>query len=150
MKISDLLGEGWESDERSDAPAEPRAAGYAAAAQPPSVVSVPPTVSDPAATEAPGARTPDVIASLASWSPAPEPRAPTVPTQPVSARAQLADLAAGLAAPVAPPAEVEPVEAPPDELAGLDLVVDDLLPGATKAKGSGRGSSRSGSRRRGR
>ncbi len=128
MKISDLLGEGWESDERSDAKTEPRAAGYTPTAQ----------------------STPDVIASLASWSPAPEPREPEVPTQPVSARAQLADLAAGLALPVAPATEIEPVEAAPDELVGLDLVVDDLLPGATKGKGSGRGSSRSGSRRRGR
>jgi hypothetical protein len=142
MKISDLLGDGWESDERSDASLSPPS--------PPSVVSVPQTVSDPASTQPVEQRTPEVIASLASWAPAPEPRDPGAPAEPVSARAQLADLAAGLAIPVAaPPVEVEAIEAP-DQLAGLDLVVDDLLPDATKRKGSSRGSSRSGSRRRGR
>jgi hypothetical protein len=152
MKISDLLGEGWESDERSDAKTEPRAAGYTPAAappSPPSVVSVPPTVSDPDFTEPVEARAPDVIASLASWAPAPELRDPEPTAEPVSARAQLADLAAGLAIPAAPPAEEEPIESA-DEFIGLDMVVDDLLPDATKRKGSARGSSRSGSRRRGR
>jgi hypothetical protein len=124
MKISDLLGEGWEPDEHPDPTTEP-AAGYRAAAPPPSVVSVPSTVANPASVGEPeGARAPDVIASLASWAPAPEPRDPEIPAEPVSARAQLADLAAGLAIPVAAD--------------------------ATKRKGSSRGPSRSGSRRRGR
>jgi hypothetical protein len=141
MKISDLLGEGWESDERSDENPQP---------PPPSVVSVPAAVADPTAAEPTDARPTDVITSLASWAPAPEPRDPQAPDEPVSARAQLAELAAGLATPVAPPEiEEEPVEAP-DDLAALSLVVDDLLPDATKRKGSSRGSSRSGSRRRGR
>jgi hypothetical protein len=148
MKISDLLGEGWESDEESDA-AE-RAAGYSRTTPPPSVVSVPPTVANPAAGEPVDSRPPDVIASLASWAPAPEPLDPALPGAPVSARAQLADLAAGLAIPTAAqPIESEHVEAP-DQLADLALVVDDLLPDATKRKGSSRGPSRSGNRRRGR
>ena len=141
MKISDLLGEGWESDERSDANVQP---------PPPSVVSVPAAVADPTSAESVDSRAPDVITSLASWAPSPEPRDPVTTDEPVSARAQLADLAAGLAIPTAAPAvEEEPVEAA-DELAGLHLVVDDLLPDATKRRGSSRGSSRSGSRRRGR
>ncbi len=69
---------------------------------------------------------------------------------PVSARAQLADLAAGLAVPLTPPVESGEAEYPA-EIVGLDPVVDDLLPDPTKrSKGSPRGSSRSGSRRRGR
>lgn len=141
MKISDLLGEGWESDERSDENVQP---------PPPSVVSVPAAVADPTSAEPVDPRAPDVITSLASWAPAPEPRDPETTDEPVSARAQLAELAAGLAIPAAPPeVEEEPVDAP-DDLAGLNLVVDDLLPDATKRKGSSRGSSRSGSRRRGR
>jgi hypothetical protein len=151
MKISDLLGEGWESDEGSGA-SRPREGGdtpTASAPPPPSVVTVPPVVADPASTEPVETRAPDVITSLASWTPTPEPRDPETPAEPVSARAQLADLAAGLAIPVAEPVEAEPVEST-DELAGLHLVVDDLLPDATKRKGSSRGSSRSGSRRRGR
>jgi hypothetical protein len=120
MKISDLLGEGWESDEQSDANTEPRAVEDSSTSPP------------------------------APWAPVPEPRDPELPPEPVSARAQLADLAAGLAIPApAPPVETEAISAP-DEFAGLSLVVDDLLPDATKRKGSSRGSSRSGSRRRGR
>jgi len=146
MKISDLLGEGWESEERSDTGPEPHPTGPAPAAP------VAP-VANPGRAESVASRSPDVIASLASWSPAPESLDPDAPAPPVSARAQLADLAAGLAAPAAPPlppVEPELVEEP-DEIAGLALVVDDLLPDATKrSRASSRGSSRSGSRRRGR
>ena len=143
MKISDLLGEGWESEERSDTGPEPRPTGPTPAAP------VAP-VATPGRAESVASRSPDVIASLASWSPAPESLDPDAPAPPVSARAQLADLAAGLAAPAAPPVEPDVVEEP-DEIAGLALVVDDLLPGATKrSRASSRGSSRSGSRRRGR
>jgi hypothetical protein len=146
MKISDLLGEGWESSE-PDLAAEPPTApptsdvGAAQAV----VASGPPRTP----TEPVEARSSDVIPELASWAP-PEPGERDVPRRPVSAREQLADLAAGLA--VAPPAPVEvEVEPETDELAGLDAVVDDLLPAAaTRRKGSSRGSSRSGSRRRGR
>jgi hypothetical protein len=151
MKISDLLGESWESGEQSDDNVQ-HASQPSPQQQPPppSVVSVPAVVVDPSTPEPVASRAPDVITSLASWAPAPEPRQAAPPDEPVSARAQLAELAAGLAIPVAAPAVVEePVDAP-DDLAGLNLVVDDLLPGATKRKGSSRGSSRSGSRRRGR
>ncbi len=141
MKISDLLGEGWESGDQSEENVQPT---------PPSVVSVPAVVANPATAEPVDSRAPDVITSLASWAPAPEPRDLEAPEPPVSARAQLADLAAGLAIPAAPlVVEEEPAEAA-DELVGLHVVVDDLLPEATKRKGSSRGSSRSGSRRRGR
>jgi hypothetical protein len=77
---------------------------------------------------------------------------------PVSARAQLADLAAGLSVPETPLIETDALEDPDGTsglagiagIAGLSQVVDDLLPDATKrSKGSSRGSSRSGSRRRG-
>ena len=149
MKISDLLGEGWESDERSDATNEPAASGHTPAAPPPPVAAAPTPVVASASAEPVEAASSEVTSSLASWAPEPEPRDPDLPAEPVSARAQLADLAAGLAIPAAPPVEAEVVEAP-DELAGLHVVVDDLLPDATKRKGSSRGSSRSGSRRRGR
>ena len=120
MKISDLLGEGWESGEQSDEKTEPHA------------------VDD------------DATAPSEPSAPAPEPRDPELPGEPVSARAQLADLAAGLAIPApAPPAEPDAIP-DSDGLTGLSLVVDDLLPDATKRKGSSRGTSRSGSRRRGR
>jgi hypothetical protein len=128
MKISDLLGEGWESEERSDATTEPRATGYT-----PTAPVAPPSLSSPDPTLA---------------EPEPEP-------EPVSARAQLADLAAGLSVPETPLIETDALEDPDGTsgfagLAGLSQVVDDLLPDATKrSKGSSRGSSRSGSRRRG-
>lgn len=152
MKISDLLGEGWESDERSGEGSEPSDAGPAPTppAPPPPVVTVPPEVADPTSAAPLETRAPDVITSLAAWAPAPEPREAEKPDEPVSARAQLADLAAGLALPTTTPVEEEPGLEPTDELGGLHVVVDDLLPDATKRKGSPRGSSRSGSRRRGR
>ncbi|MGZ8766320.1 MAG: hypothetical protein ACXW2C_11600 [Acidimicrobiia bacterium] len=140
MKISDLLGEGWEPDEGSERPeTKTELRG-----------SAPTTQED--TLEAANPRSSDVITSLASWAPAPEPRDPEAPAAPVSARAQLADLAAGLAIPATAPIEEAVIEAPADlaDLARLELVVDDLLPEATKRKDSSRGSSRSGSRRRGR
>ena len=147
MKISDLLGEGWESDERTDPEADP-----GAFASPPTGASAPPAPPIPAPTEPVETRSPDVIPSLASWAPAPEPPAPEARIPAGERAEQLADLAAGLA--VAPPARAEPEPEPEetvDELAGLHAVVDDLLPAAaTRRKGSSRGSSRSGSRRRGR
>jgi hypothetical protein len=129
MKISDLLGEGWESEERSDATTEPRATGYTPTAPVAPVAPLSVSSPDPALAE-------------------PEP-------VPVSARAQLADLAAGLSVPETPLIETDALEDPDGTsglagLAGLSQVVDDLLPDATKrSKGSSRGSSRSGSRRRG-
>ena len=155
MKISDLLGEGWESDERSEADPEARAAGpITAPPVPPNDINAP--------AEQIASPSPDVSDALASWGPAPEPPAPEPtapePTEPdvapppANARAQLADLAAELATPITPVASpVEPaVFEEAAELARLTLVVDDLLPDATKRSATSRGSSRSGSRRRAR
>ena len=138
MKISDLLGEGWESEERS-------AAGRRTRRRP-----APPW--DPPATPSPGPAT-ELVEPLEPV-PAPGPRCirrdpladvvdrrgrgvdPQPPNRPVSARAQLADLVAGLVAPPPPPAPgpVEPeVAEEPDDLVGLVLVVDDLLPDGYEA-----------------
>jgi hypothetical protein len=165
VKISDLLGEGWEAEESTGKPA----GAVADAAVDPTADRAPlegatSEAVAPEGTEAGGS---------AATAPGPDRQPVEVPT---SARAQLAELAAGLApAPAESERAAERTSAEQlddlaevmglaravdagatdagdeakDGLVGLGPVVDDLLPGV-RTPPPPRGASRSGSRRRGR
>jgi hypothetical protein len=135
VKISDLLGEGWEADEPRPGPVEPEAGA-------------------PDARSGAGAH--DAPEENLYPGTGPDDAAP--PPVPTSARAQLAELAANLA-PAPAAAEPEPersssqqledlaevmglgravdagaVPDPSDVLGGLGPVVDDLLPGSGRRR----------------